>query len=486
MAFQFKYSLQTRIFLSMIGLVILTAGLLVIITTYHYKNEAEDLHQEKLERKESAIKSHIEYIKRTTTYPVKTDRLALIFKDKIYEIQDIHDTSINIYDLEGNLLKSSRASFYKESNETNISQVVLDSLSNSLNKKYILNFEEDGQNFKSSYTYLLDNYFKPIGILNLAYVEDDEFMEKELEDFLSLLLTVNLIIFFFAVLLALFLSKYITKSLSRISQKIKAFNLEKTNPKISLKNTGSELKPLINAYNEMIDELEESARKLAETERQEAWQLMARQVAHEIKNPLTPMRLSVQSFQNQYHKKKVSSTDVDEFSHTMIQQIDTLSTIATAFSDFAKMPEYHDETVEVNEVIKFTLDIFKGEDIIFLPHKTPLFVNIDKTRLIRVITNLVKNAIQATKDNEHCHIEISVEEIDENVVITVKDNGTGIPTAIIDRIFEPQFTTKSSGMGLGLSMVKRIIDNSNGQIEAISEPNKPTIFIITLPKTTSE
>jgi len=486
MKFQFKYSLQTRIFLSMIGLVVLTAGLLVIITSYHYKNEAEDLHQEKLERKENAIKSHIEYIKRTTTYPVRTDRLALIFKDKIYEIQDIHDTSINIYDLEGNLLKSSRASFYKEKSETNMSQAVLDSLSNSLNKKYILSFEEDGQSFKSSYTYLLDNYFKPIGILNLAYVEDDEFMERELEDFLSLLLTVNLVIFFFAVLLALFLSKYITKSLSRISQKIKAFSLEKTNPKISLKNTGSELRPLISAYNEMIDELEESAKKLAETERQEAWQLMARQVAHEIKNPLTPMRLSVQSFQNQYHRDKVSSTDVDEFSQTMIQQIDTLSTIATAFSDFAKMPEYQVEVVEVNEVIKFTLDIFKGEDIIFTPHKTPLFVKIDKTRLIRVITNLIKNAIQATEDNAHCHVEISVEEDGENVVITVKDNGTGIPTEIIDRIFEPQFTTKSSGMGLGLSMVKRIIDKSDGQIEAISEPGQPTIFRITLPKITSE
>jgi nitrogen fixation/metabolism regulation signal transduction histidine kinase len=469
----------------MIGLVLLTAGLLVIITTYHYKNEAEDLHQEKLVRKENAIKSHIEYIKRTTTYPVKTNQLEYIFKDKIYEIQDIHDTSINIYDLDGILLKSSKASFYKDTLETSISKVVLDSLANSSSKKYILNFKENDQNYKSSYTYLLDNYFKPIGILNLAYVEDDEFMDKELEEFLSLLLTVNLVIFFSGVLVALFLSSYITKSLSRISQKIKSFSLEKTNPKISLKNTGSELKPLITAYNEMIDELEESAQKLAETERQEAWQLMARQIAHEIKNPLTPMRLSVQSFQHQFQRNKVTSTDVDEFSQTMIQQIDTLSTIATAFSDFAKMPEYKNEVLEVNETIKLALDIFKGEDIIFVPHKTPLYIHIDRTRLIRVITNLIKNAIQATKDNEHCHVEICVEENGDKVIITVKDNGIGIPTDIINRIFEPQFTTKNSGMGLGLSMVKKIIDKSNGHIEAKSEPNKPTTFTITLPKITT-
>jgi signal transduction histidine kinase len=468
----------------MIGLVLLTAGLLVIITTYHYKNEAEDLHQEKLDRKENAIKSHIEYIKRTTTYPVRTDRLALIFKDKIYEIQDIHDTSINIYDLEGNLLKSSKASFYKDTEETSISSEVLDSLANSSSKKYILNFKEDDQNYKSSYTYLLDNYFKPIGILNLAYVEDDEFMDKELEEFLSLLLTVNLVIFFFGVIIALFLSKYITQTLSRISQKIKSTSLEKTNPKISLKNAGSELIPLITSYNEMIDELEESAKKLAETERKEAWQLMARQVAHEIKNPLTPMRLSVQSFQHQYHRDKISDVDVDEFAQTMIQQIDTLSTIASAFSDFAKMHVNQNEIIEVNEVIKFTLDIFKGVDIIFSPYPKPLLVKIDKAQLIRVITNLIKNALQATKDNTNAHIEIEVEDHDKEVKIIVKDNGIGIPENIINRIFEPQFTTKTSGMGLGLSMVKKIIDNSKGKIEVESDTDIPTKFIITLPKIT--
>ncbi|WP_171047074.1 sensor histidine kinase [Mesohalobacter halotolerans] len=482
MKFSLRHSLQLRIFLSMIALVILAAGLLVIVTSYHYKKEAEQLHQDKLERKENAIKSHIEYIKRVTTYPVKTENLHLIFRDKIYEIQDIHETSINIYDLKGNLLKSSKASFYKDSYETRIKDEILDSLANSSRKKYVKNFTENNQKFKSSYSYILDNYFKPIGILNLAYVEDDEFMDKELEDFLNLLLTVNLIILIVAIILALFLSKYITKSLSQISQKIKSTSLDKPNPKISFKKAGSELRPLITAYNDMIDQLEDSAQKLAKTEREEAWQLMARQVAHEIKNPLTPMRLSVQSFQNQFKNKTVSKTDIDEFANTMIHQIDTLSTIATAFSDFAKMPVNENQVIEINEVIKLALDIFKGENISFKTSSKPIFVQIDKTQLIRIITNLIKNAIQATQDIDNAKITIDVKAFQNQAMIKVSDNGIGIPDDIINRIFEPQFTTKNSGMGLGLSMVKKIVNNHNGNIEVKSQSNTYTTFIITLPK----
>jgi signal transduction histidine kinase len=467
----------------MIILVALAASLLVIVTTYHYKKEAEKLHQDKLERKENAIRSHIEYIKRTTTYPVKTERLDLIFKEKIYEIQDIHNTSINIYDLKGNLLKSSRASFYKDSVETKIEDVILDSLANSSTKTYVKNFTEHNQKYKASYSYLSDNYFKPIGILNLAYVEDDEFMEKEFEDFLNLLFTVNVVIFIVAIIIALFLTKYITKSLSQISQKIKSTSFDKPNPKISLEKAGSELKPLINAYNDMIDQLEESAQKLAQTEREEAWQLMARQVAHEIKNPLTPMRLSVQSFQHQFQKKKITKNDIDEFANTMIQQIDTLSTIASAFSDFAKMSINQNEVIELNSSLKLALDIFKGENISYKPLSTKIFVKIDRPQLIRLITNLIKNALQAIEDSKEPLIEIEVNETEKSVIIKVKDNGVGVQKDNINRIFEPQFTTKTSGMGLGLSMVKKIVDNHNGKIEIQSELNSYTTFTITLPKT---
>ena len=483
MGFSIKHSLQLRLFLSMIALVILAAGLLLYVTSYHYKNEAEKLHKDKLERKENAIRSHIEYIKRTTTYPVKTEKLSLIFKEKIYEIQDIHNTTINIYDLKGNLLKSSKASFYKDSLETKIKPHILDSLANSSSKQYVKNFTENQQSYKSSYSFLLDNYFKPIGVLNIAYVEDDKFMKNEYKEFLNLLITVNIIILIVAILLALFLSKYITHSLSKISQKIKSTSLDKPNPKIDFKKTVSELKPMIVAYNDMIDELEESAQKLAQTEREDAWQLMARQVAHEIKNPLTPMRLTVQSFQHQFKNHDDLKTDIDEFAHTMIQQIDTLSAIATAFSDFAKMSINQNEVIEINTVLKLTLDIFKGENIKFSPSSDKIYVQIDKPQLIRIMTNLIKNALQATQDVDNPQIEIKVTETESYAVLKVKDNGSGISDEVKNHIFEPQFTTKTAGMGLGLSMVKKIIDKHKGKIKVESQLNSHTIFTIMLPKT---
>jgi signal transduction histidine kinase len=166
----------------------------------------------------------------------------------------------------------------------------------------------------------------------------------------------------------------------------------------------------------------------------------------------------------------------------MIEQIDTLSTIASAFSDFAKMPANKNEVIELNQVLKLALDIFKSENIIFKPSEQKIFVKIDKTQLIRVVTNIIKNALQAIENETEPRIEIDVTEKADHVIIEMEDNGNGISDDIIDRIFEPQFTTKTSGMGLGLSMVKKIIDNNQGKIEVESQKNSFTKFIITLPK----
>jgi len=195
--------------------------------------------------------------------------------------------------------------------------------------------------------------------LNLPYIEDDGFLEQELRGFLILLSQVYLIMLISAIVLAYFLSKYITRSLQSVSQKITKTRLDQPNPKISLEEISYEIRPLVKAYNEMIDELELSALKLAKTEREEAWRQMARQVAHEIKNPLTPMRLSMQSFKRNFnpHDPQIEER-VNEFSKTIVQQIDNLSAIATAFSDFAKMPAQQNETLNAVEIIRLALEIF--------------------------------------------------------------------------------------------------------------------------------
>ena len=282
---------------------------------------------------------------------------------------------------------------------------------------------------------------------------------------------------------AFLLSKYITKSLKAISDKINTTRLEKRNEKIEVDDTSEEISTLVTSYNSMIDELEESAVQLARSEREQAWREMAKQVAHEIKNPLTPMRLTVQNFQRKFNPDDENiHLKVDEYSKTLIQQIDTMSSIASAFSNFAKMPAQQNETLNVVYVVKLALEIFNEDYIEFASESDEIIAKLDRTQLIRVVTNLVKNAIQAMPENRTPKISLNVSTDNGNVIIKVADNGAGVLDENMDKVFEPKFTTKTSGMGLGLAMVKNIVETYNGTITFKSLKDQGTVFTVTLPK----
>ena len=290
--------------------------------------------------------------------------------------------------------------------------------------------------------------------------------------------------FLVAIAFAYFISKYITRSLKTISDTLTEFRLEKRNKKIDIDDSGEEISTLIESYNSMIDELEHSAAELAKSEREQAWREMAKQVAHEIKNPLTPMRLSVQSFQRKFDPNDPDiQTKVTEYSNTLIQQIDTMSSIASAFSNFAKMPAQQKETLNVVQIVKLALDIFNESYIEFKAEEEEIVASFDRTQLIRVVTNLVKNGIQAIpEDSENPKILVEVFSENDEVKISVKDNGVGISEENKVKIFEPKFTTKTSGMGLGLGMVKNIVQTYNGSINFTSQENVGTNFTVTFPK----
>ena len=259
--------------------------------------------------------------------------------------------------------------------------------------------------------------------------------------------------------------------------------LNKRNEKIVLNAASTEIETLVEAYNNMIDQLEESAVKLAKSEREQAWREMAKQVAHEIKNPLTPMRLSVQSFERKFNPEDKNIREkLTEYSKTLIQQIDVMSSIASAFSDFAKMPTQKREKIEVISIVKLALDIFNEDFITYTTKETELFANLDKTQLIRIVTNLVKNALQASEKEENPIIDVKVSLEKNNIKIRVSDNGKGIPEDVKKLIFEPKFTTKSSGMGLGLPMIKNIIEAYDGTISFTSQQGIGTVFTVILPR----
>lgn len=478
-----KRSLRTRIFLSMIFLVLGASVLIAIVTIYQYKKEAEAYQKDKLKQKEASIRASINYEIQTTTYEVTTENIPLIFRKKIYELKNIHNTEINFYDLKGRLLKSSKPTFFKDTSITKMPEMALTQLENSENKKYVQYYKEDGVKYQSSYTYITDTYFKPLAILNLPKIEDDGFIDMQLKDFLTILAQVYLLLILAAILLSYFLSKYITSSLKAVSEKIHATRLDKKNKKIAIKDTSEEIKSLIKAYNSMIDELEESAVKLATNEREQAWREMAKQVAHEIKNPLTPMRLTVQSFERRFDPDDPEIKEkLNDYTKTLIQQIDTMSSIASAFSNFAKMPAQQNETLNVPKIVKLALDIFNERNIIFFTEEEEILAIFDRTQLIRVVTNLVKNALQASEENPQQRIEVSVKTDENYACILIKDNGSGISEENKTRIFEPKFTTKSSGMGLGLGIIKTIIEAYKGTITFTSQEGEGTTFEVKFPK----
>tara|TARA_R110002072_G_scaffold22615_1_gene79486 strand:+ start:333919 stop:335334 length:1416 start_codon:yes stop_codon:yes gene_type:complete len=469
----------------MLLLVILASILIAIVTVYQYREEAEDYHKDRLVRKEKSIRGHIDYILAETTYARETEKIPLIFKDVIYDIKEIHNLEIYLYDLDGNLLKSSKASFLRDTVNTKLSKSILDTIENSHDKHYVREFEEEGQRYQSSYTYITDKYFKPLAILNLPYIEDDGFIKKELKENLSRLGIAYIFMLLMAVVLAYFLSKFITRSLNDISEKITETRLNKRNKKILITDTSEEISTLVNAYNGMIDELETSAAQLAASEREAAWREMAKQVAHEIKNPLTPMRLTVQSFQRKFDPRDPEiNKKVKEYSNTLIQQIDTMSSIASAFSTYAQMPAQQDETLNVVKITKLALDIFNEDFIYFSSEEKEITAKFDRTQLIRVITNLTKNSVQAIEQSgtEDPRIDVRVFSEDQMVAITVSDNGLGVSEENREMIFEPKFTTKSSGMGLGLAMVKKIVETYGGKITLSPNVDKGATFKVVFPR----
>ena len=285
-----------------------------------------------------------------------------------------------------------------------------------------------------------------------------------------------------AIFFAYFISRYVTRSLEKLRLLIGQTGFLTRNKKIHLENATREIEGLVNSYNNMIDDLEKSAELLAKTEREQAWQEMARQVAHEIKNPLTPMRLSVQSFQQRLDPNAPNlQTKINEFSSMLIAQIDTMSQVANAFSDYATLPKAQLKEEDIVELTKRATEVFEQENVKFKSDVTQQIVQLDRTQWIRVMTNLIQNGIQSVPAEKPTQIKVQIKVDGKWVEVQVKDNGQGILSQNKDKIFEPKFTTKTKGMGLGLGIVKNIITSHNGSITFQSKKGSGSTFVVKIP-----
>jgi signal transduction histidine kinase len=475
--------LQVRFFLSMLLIVLIASSLIVGVAIYQFREQAKDYHESRLKRKENAIKRDITYQLESMVFLMENRKPSYLTQKKINEISKVHKLKIRLYDLKGHLFKISHTDSSSMEDKKLLEQEVLNQLKTNKNNRVVTDRKSNGHVYKSSFSYLYNEKSEPIGILNIPYLEKNDFYQNELNEFLERISLVFLFIFFIAIVLGYFLSRYITHSIKTVIDKMNQTQLDKRNEKITLKRGSEEIHNLVRAYNAMIDQLEESAVKLAQSEREQAWREMAKQVAHEIKNPLTPMRLSVQSFQRRFDPQDPEAREkIADFSKTIIQQIDTMTAIASAFSDFAKMPTAKKGALNVVEVVKHAVEIFAEPYISFFSEKENITIISDKTQLVRIMTNLVTNANQALHEIENPKIEVRIKDVGDFAEISVADNGKGIKDTVKNRIFEPKFTTKSSGMGLGLPMVKNIIEAYGGSISFVSKKDRGTVFTVKLPK----
>ncbi|MEP6712899.1 MAG: HAMP domain-containing sensor histidine kinase, partial [Ferruginibacter sp.] len=403
----------------------------------------------------------------------------------IIKISEIHGVDVNLYNLSGDLKVSSLPLPYvKGIVSTKMEPVAFYHLSKEKEVQYFQKEHIGKLVFLSNYVPVIDAAGNEYAYLNIPYFTSQSKLKDEISNFLVTIINLNAFIFLIAGIVALFIANRITSSVSLIGEKMKKINLGKRNEAIAW-HRNDEIGGLVDEYNKMVSKLDESAEALAKTEREGAWREMARQVAHEIKNPLTPMKLSMQFLQKSIEN---NAPNVKELSArvaiTLVEQIDHLSTIASEFSQFANIENANKERIDLNESLKSIKQLYTGNEknkITWNLLKQPVFINADKTHMNRLFTNLILNGLEAVPEGALAEMLISEEIMNNTVLIKLKDNGVGIDEAFQSKIFTPNFTTKTSGTGLGLAMCKRIVEQTNGSIQFETSTIGGTTFFIKFP-----
>ena len=463
----------------MISLVLTSIVLMALVTILHFNNENLRYHTQRLERKEKKLITHVDIIlDENKQVQSKKERINLIIH-KVHELQEVHNLNIVLYNTDGKLIETTDSSNFRSVKQ------LAPSIIEKLDQKRFFIEKIDNNNFwkqanLSSYSYVkFDD--ENIIIIYLPYIQENTIFRNDLEDLLVSYAKMYIVIILGAIVFAFFLSRYITLSLKKIGEKINETELGSNKPLIW--NSDDEIGQLVIAYNHMVKKLEESTKLSLKSERENAWREMAKQVAHEIKNPLTPMRLQVQLLERKAHKmqNEEEKERILDFAKGMLLQIDTLTRIATEFSTFAKMPKQQLKEVDFNDFAKRFSNLHSHSSIKFDITEEKMITLIDEKQFSRVLNNIIKNAEQSIPEGVRANITMSVKREDNRVMITISDNGSGIKEDEIIKVFEPKFTTKTGGMGLGLGIARNIIESIEGEIRFETKRNKGTIFYISIP-----
>jgi len=471
---------RTRIQFSMIFAVMITLVMVGFITfvsiSTQYHTQQDKMIRDKITRIVTAFESGIfnRYI-----YNVNEESQV-----SFNELANNYSTDLILFDTNGAPLVTTQPKIYEYGLSAKRMNAKAFIYLSRLKKSEFVNEEKIGElSYKAAYAPIISSN-KTIAYIQLPYFSNEADYRERISSLLNVMINVYAIVFIAIGLFAVIIARQITAPLNFIQESLSKTIYGKKNEHIKWARN-DEIGALIKEYNKMISALENSAHRLAQSERESAWREMAKQVAHEIKNPLTPLKLGLQLLDKSWKDKDPKfDQKFERFSRSFVEQIESLSSIASEFSAFAKMPDTRIEQINIFEMLGQAVTIFKQMDNIYITYQSPeapFTISADRDQLLRCFNNLLKNAIEATPPGRKGEIEIDYLITSKNVLLTIKDNGDGIPENMREKIFEPNFTTKSSGTGLGLAFVKNSIENANGKIWFETTIGSGTAFYLSFP-----
>lgn len=475
----FKRKIQSSIIaILFISLLLIGGGTILYIisnnTQKNQRNISEKIHS-------ILVETELMLNRQEFLDPAKSDEIAYGLSRQA----NVFFSDINLFSPSGILFASSRTKLFDEGLiSRKINPEAFYHLSVENTSEYI-HSERIGQlEYISAYVPMRNAENKVIGYLNLPYFARQSELQREIASFVVAIVNIYVLLAVLVIIAAIFLSNSVTGPLRILQDRLASVKLGSKNEAIQWKSR-DEIGALIDEYNGMLAELAASAEKLAKSERESAWREMAKQVAHEIKNPLTPMKLNTQMLKRAWEDKAPGFEErLNRYAQNLIEQIDTLSHIATEFGNFAQMPRMQKEEVDMRSLLQHVAEFHENQhcSIHFTNDGSKSYVVLtDKEQMLRAFNNLIRNAEQAIPDDRKGEIGLRLKRANDRVVIQVSDNGKGIPSELQERIFRPNFTTKTTGMGLGLALVKNIVESSDGQIHFETEVDRGTTFTLELP-----
>ncbi|MBP5210666.1 MAG: GHKL domain-containing protein, partial [Bacteroidales bacterium] len=380
------------------------------------------------------------------------------------------ESEINIYDTHGRLIRSTKPEIFEQFiMGSRINDEAFYNIVKKHASRHTVQEVVAGKKYLSTFAPLFNSDGILVAIVNIPFITTVSNLQEDTVLSVATIVDLYLLILIASILFGIMVANSISKPLTEVKQKISSFELnDSENKHIYYKNNNDELGVLIEAYNNMVDNLERSTRQLADQERESAWREMARQIAHEIKNPLTPMKLNLQLLMKMKQENTPGWEEkFEETGKSLLQQINILTETAEDFSSFSKFYIEDVTREDLCAILREQYNFFNTRENLRIDLETDVesaFVNVRKKQIIRTFINILSNAIQAVENNKNGKILIHLTELDRFYRVSVEDNGTGVSKKDQSSLFKPYFTTKSSGTGLGLEICRSIIEQSNGRL----------------------